>query len=193
MTSPGRPNPIEFLFSDSSDSDDGGEVPAVRVNDGGSRPRCVRLQIQGVPVVGILDSGSDITIMGGTLFKKVATAANLKRKGLKDSDKVPRTYTQKPFTLDGRMDLDVSFGEKTMTTPVYVIMNAHDQLLLSEGVYRQLGIISYRPEVEIWRGGRKQPPQRKSSQAIVPTVRVRKLQSLPRHDSCYRVRNPNHS
>ena len=77
-TSPGRLNPIDFLFSDTSDSDDDGEVRVVRVNDG-SRPRCVRLQIQGVPVVGILDSGADITIMGGALFKKVATAAKLKK------------------------------------------------------------------------------------------------------------------
>ena len=82
VTSPGGLNPMDFLFSASSDSDDGGEVRAVRVDDGESRPRCMRLQIQGVPAVGILDSGSDITIMGGALFKKVATAEKLKRKGL---------------------------------------------------------------------------------------------------------------
>ena len=39
VTSPGL-NPIDFLFSDSSDSDNDGEVRVVRVNDGGSRPRC---------------------------------------------------------------------------------------------------------------------------------------------------------
>ena len=188
VTSPGGLNPMDFLFSDSSDSDDGGEVRAVRVDDGGSRPRCVRLQIQGVPVVGILDSGSDITIMGGALFKKVATAAKLKRKGLKQSDKVPRTYTHKPFILDGRMDLEVSFGNTTMMTPIYMKMDARDQLLLSEGVCRQLGIISYHPEVEIWRGGRKQPPQlRKSNEATVPTVRVRMLQSPQRDRISYQV------
>jgi hypothetical protein len=42
-------------------------------------------------VVGVLDSGADITIMGGALFKKVAAAAKLKRKDLHGSDKVPRT------------------------------------------------------------------------------------------------------
>jgi hypothetical protein len=69
------------------------------------------------------------------------------------------------------MDLDLSFGEKTMTTPIYLKMDAHDQLLLSEGVCRQLGIISYHPNVEIWRGGRKQPPQqKKTSEATVLTV-----------------------
>jgi len=184
------PNPLDFLFSDLSDSGDG-EVRVVRVSDGGSRPRCVRVQIQGVPVVGILDSGADITIMGGALFKKVAPAAKLKRKDLHRSDKVPRTYNRKPFTLDGRMALDLSFGEKTMTTPIYLKMDAHDQLLLSEGVCRQLGIISYHPNVKIWRGGRKQPPQRKkTSEATVLTVRVltvrvRTLQSLQRDSDCY--------
>ena len=46
------------------------------------------------------------------------------------------------------MDLDVTFDGKTMCTPIYITMDAHDQLLLSEGVCRQLGIIHYHPEVE---------------------------------------------
>ena len=49
------------------------------------------------------------------------------------------------------MDLDVSFNGKVMNTPIYIKMDAHDQLLLSEGVCRQLGIISYHSEVERWR------------------------------------------
>lgn len=57
-------------------------------------------------------------------------------------------YNQQSFTLDGRMDLDVSFDDKTMKTPVYLKMDTHDQLFLSEGLCRQLGIISYHPEVQ---------------------------------------------
>jgi hypothetical protein len=94
-----------------------------------------------------------------------------------DPDKLPRTYDQKSFTLEGRMDLDVSFGDKTMRTLVYLKVDAYDQLLLSEGVCRQLGIISYHPEVQTWRGRKKQPPQakrEKSSKATVPTVQVRR-------------------
>lgn len=80
------------------------------------------------------------------------------------------------------MDLDVTFGERTMRTPVYLKMDAHDQLLLSEGVCRQLGII-YHPDVQAWRGGRKQPPAEqkdaaKDKEANVPTVRVKLLQSV---------------
>ena len=38
----------------------------------------------------------------------------------------PRTYDQKPFKVDGRMDLDISFGDVTMWTPVYIKMDAAD-------------------------------------------------------------------
>ena len=176
-----RVNPMEFLYS--SDSEEESKVRIVRVTDGGSISQCARLQVQGVPVFGIIDSGADITIMGGELFKKVAAAARLKKRDFKKPDKVPRTYDQQPFTLDGRMDLDVTFGERTMRTPVYLKMDAHDQLLLSEGVCRQLGIISYHPDVQAWRGGRKQPPAEqkdaaKDKEAKVPTVRVKLLQSV---------------
>ena len=98
------------------------------------------------------------------------------------------------------MDLDVSFGSTQMTTPVYIKMDAHDQLLLSEGVCRQLGILQYHPDVETWRGGRKKstpatnkpkPPSEPATpsslpaeetpgaeEAKVPTVRVNLVQSV---------------
>ena len=46
------------------------------------------------------------------------------------------------------MDLELTFGGKQMTTPVHIKMNAHDQLLLSEGVCRQVGIIQYHPDAQ---------------------------------------------
>ena len=71
------------------------------------------------------------------------------------TDKVPRTYNQQPFSLDGQLDLEVSLGDKVMKTAIYLKRGAHDQLLLSEGVCRQLGIISYPPFAEPWRRGKK--------------------------------------
>ena len=44
----------------------------MRVQDKGSRPRLAKIQVQGVPATGIVDTGVDITITGGDLFKKVA-------------------------------------------------------------------------------------------------------------------------
>ena len=85
--------------------------------------------------------------MGPDLFKKVAAVAGLKKKHFKPADKVPHTYDRRQFNLDGRLDLDVSFVDKPMQTAIYVKMDAHDDLLLSEGVCRQLDIITYHPHV----------------------------------------------
>jgi len=43
-------------------------------------------------------------------------------------------YDHKKFKLHGRMDLEIGFDEKVVKTPIYIKMDAHDQLLLSEGV-----------------------------------------------------------
>ena len=74
-----------------------------------------------------------------------------------------------------------------MTTPVYVKMDAHEQLLLSEGVCWQLGIISYHPEVQAC------PPKKESESnspvtsnpCQVPSVKVQLVQSikLPQNQS----------
>ena len=121
------------------------------MTDKGSAPQCVKVQLQGVPVYGLINSGADITIIGGDLFRRVATTAHLKKRDFRKADKVPRTYNQKSFQLDGCMDLDILFDGNTMHTPVYVKMDAHDQLLLSEGVCRQLSILLYHHDVEQWR------------------------------------------
>ena len=166
-------DPTSFLYSSDSDNDD---VRQVRVNDQGSKPRYANVLVAGVPAAGMIDTGADITIINGALFATVAAAAHLRKKDFQKADKVPRAYNQQRFTLDGRMDLDVTFGETTMRTPVYIKMDAHDPLLLSEGVCRQLGIISYHPEVEpkeLTPNGSSDPEG-----AVVPTVRVWLLQSI---------------
>ena len=112
------------------------------------------------------------------MFKKVATTARLRKKNFKPVDKVACSYDQRPFRLDGRMDLEITFEDKSIITPVYIKMDAPEQLLLSEGVCRQLGILTYHPDVQVWRGGRKRvraPPLPPKAQ--VPTVRVRLLQT----------------
>ena len=42
------------------------------------------------------------------------------------------TYDQKSITLDGQIDLHISFGKKVICTTVYVELVAPDQLPLSE-------------------------------------------------------------
>ena len=74
--------------------------------------QCAEVFIQGVPAEGLVDSGAEITIMGGELFKKVATVNRLK-KDFKKPDKVCKTYSRQTFPLDERMKMDISFGDKS--------------------------------------------------------------------------------
>ena len=66
-----------------------------------------------------------------------------------------------------------------MCTPVYVKMDSPDPLLLSEGMCRQLGIVTYNPKVEM-KGERGQTTGEKgaSHQSKVPLVRVHLVQSV---------------
>ena len=150
--------PESLLYSDSDN--EGAKACTVRVQDGGSISQCVKVQLQGVPAYGFIDAGADITIIGSKLFKKVATITRLKKRHFKKADKIPKTYYQKTFKLDERKDLDVTFEGRTMCAPVYIKMDAVDQLhvLLSEGVCRQLGMITFHPKVEQWTRSHQRAP-----------------------------------
>ena len=71
-----------------------------------------------------------------------------------------------------------------MKTTVYVKMDAQEQLLLSEGVCRQIGIVTYHPSIEPSRV----PDKDSDADALVPTVRVCLVQSTlttsPSRSSC---------
>ena len=111
--------------------------------------RCVEVLIEGVPVTGLIDTESDITIIRGDLFYKIAAAAKLKMCSIKDVDQKVCTYDQKPIALDGRINMKITFGEKNIVTTVYVKLVAPDQLLLSESACHLLGIVSYHPDVQL--------------------------------------------
>ena len=83
--------PLDLLLPDSDEEG----IKQVRVNDKGSKAQYVDILIQGVPVTSVIDTEADITIMNGTLLKKVAATAKLKKKQLKKADKCPRTYDRR--------------------------------------------------------------------------------------------------
>ena len=161
-------DPRQYLYS----SDEDGGVGRVRVEDRGSKPRLAPVQVQGVPAQGFIDTGADISIIGAELFKKVAAAARLKKKEFKDPDKIPHPYDQRPFKLHGKIMLDIGFEDKTIRTPVYVKMDAPEPLLLSEGVCRQLGIVSYHPSLGV------ESAEVAPTTAKLRTVRVRLVNSV---------------
>ena len=76
------------------------------------------------------------------------------------------------------MKLEVQFGGKTMETIVYIKMDAREQLLLYEEVCRQLGIVVYHPEVQIWHGSRNEGIHTESNTGIVPLVTTKLVNSI---------------
>ena len=119
-----------------------------------------------------MDSGADSSIMGKELFKRVAAVGRLKKKDHKKPDKSPRSFDRTPISLDSRLDLDIIFDGETDNTPVYLKMDSAEELLLSEGVCKQLHIIRYHPDVM----SEKSAVKKSSSDCVVPLIRVRLTQ-----------------
>ena len=173
-----RDDPLQYLFSDSEDEEP--RVAVIRVKDSGSKCQSAKIIVGGVPLYGIVDSGADITIMGGTAFKQVATVAKLRKGDFKPPDKIPKNYDLKPFHVNGMIDVDIEFQGRTMKTPVYVKIDTSEELLLSEGVCRQLSIIIYHPEVQSSTAARrtKLPDHVRKERVTVPTVRICLVQDI---------------
>ena len=167
--------PLDLLYPDTDSEGLNSSISTIPVEDKGSRPRKVTVTVQGVPAQGVIDSGADITIINADFFKNIAAATKLRKKAFKQADKVPYTYDQKPFKLDGQIDLDISFDGRTMCTPVYIKMDAKDQLLLSEGVCNQLHIITYHSTVT---DAQLDVTHQHMPAVIVPCVRVKLLQTV---------------
>ena len=64
---------------------------------------CVEAEVEGIPVTGLIDTGSDITIIRGNLFYHILETAKLKENSLKPADPKACMYNQKPITLDGQI------------------------------------------------------------------------------------------
>ena len=164
--------PLDYLLS-SSDLE--GDINMVRITDKGSMPQCVQVEVEGLNAQGIIDTAADITIIGGTMFKKVASVARLQKKNFKPCDKQALNYDRQPIQLDGRIDLDITFENKTMKTPVYIKMDAHEQILLSELVCRQLNIVSYHDHVHAQQNSHSKGSNSHVSVAHVQLVHTARL------------------
>lgn len=64
-----------------------------------------------VPVTGLIDTGSDITIMWGDLSYHIVGKAGIEADQLQSPAHKACTYDQKPITLDGQMEMTLSFQE----------------------------------------------------------------------------------
>ena len=117
-------------------------------SDSERESRCVKVKVEGVSVIGLIDTGSDITIIRGDLLHHILSTAGLESTIIRPARQRACAYDQKPITLDGEVDVNISFGEKTFGTTVYIKFVAPDKLLLSEAVCHRLGVVTYHPEVQ---------------------------------------------
>ena len=88
----------------------------MQLEDASSVPKCVSVLVKGVPATGLVDTGVDLTMMGGELFKAVAAAAKLLKRDLHKANVTPKTYDQKTVHLDECLVLSIEFDNKTLTT-----------------------------------------------------------------------------
>ena len=96
------------------------------------------LNIEGVPVTVIIDTGSDITITSGDMFKTVIVLKpDWRKKSFKTVYKQAFAYNKQHIALDGQVDINISFEDKQVYTTIYVKMEGPNLLLLSEAVCRQ--------------------------------------------------------
>ena len=86
--------------------------------------------------------------MRGDQFYDIVKEAQLNIQYLKPSEQRACTYDQKPITLDGQIDMMITFSGKTIMNTVFVKLVAPDKLLLSENVCQMLGVVSYHPDVQ---------------------------------------------
>ena len=92
------PGLLSYLLStDSEDSEDG--VRQIRISDQGSRQQHADIMIEGVPARGIIDSGADITIVGGELFRRIAAVETTQEEPAEATGQ--KTYDRKTFALNG--------------------------------------------------------------------------------------------
>jgi len=133
-------------------------------------PKCIEVQIEGVPIRGIVDTGSDITILSGPAFREIVNISKVpKKEQFKPANRKAYTYGHHPLSLDGQIDLHTKFGEKCICETVYIKLDAPDTLLLSENVCCKLDIVSYHPDVQPVDQGR---PKGKKKIKLIQTVHL---------------------
>ena len=75
---------------------DEGDTDTLRVEDRGSKPRRAHVLVEGVPADGVIDSGADLTFIGGDLFRRVSAGGKIKRR---NSKKLTKSHAHITNTL----------------------------------------------------------------------------------------------
>ena len=65
---------VEFLFPSLSGTQTSPTVKSTK-----ALPKCIEVLIEGIPIRGVIDTGSDISILNGSVFREITTARGLKK------------------------------------------------------------------------------------------------------------------
>ena len=87
-----------------------------KMDDGGLQSTIIK--IKGIPVTGIIDTGSDITIISVDLFKKIVVDAGFKKEDFKTADKQAYSYNRLLTILDGQINVTQSASKTRRYTPL---------------------------------------------------------------------------
>ena len=110
----------------------------------------VTLTVSGSPVEAQVDPGSSASIMSYALFEKIGPRAGIQAGDLRPADAVLRTYSRNRIAISGQVDMEFTWKEKTIASPVYLRADKEDgePLLLGTNVIVPLGLIQPAPGVE---------------------------------------------
>ena len=78
------------------------------------------VNMAGVPVKGLIDTGSGATIISFEIFKKIGKTANIPSSSLYPVDLILRDYNRNPIPMGAQVDMEISWKEKCITVPVHI-------------------------------------------------------------------------
>ena len=84
----------EFLFLSLSGAQTSSTVKSTKAS-----PKCIEVQIKGIPIRGIIDTDSDI--INVSVFREIAAARGLKKQQFKPANQKACTFGHHPLELDG--------------------------------------------------------------------------------------------
>jgi len=102
-------------------------------------------------VTGLIETRSDITIILGDLLYLIVSTTELDASMIRPANQGACAYDQRPIPLDGEIEVNIGFGEKTFCitrSSRCIKFVAPDKLLLSEVVCHKLGVVTYHLEVQ---------------------------------------------
>ena len=78
------------------------------------------VSIEGIPVRGLVDSGSSATIISYNVFQKIGQTAKIPASELQQPVVILRDYSQRTIPVGASVKLTVSFQGQSITVPVYI-------------------------------------------------------------------------